>query len=56
MSLGDEGTQVGVCGVERDAELLRVASRLGEDEAALDRGERRGGEACWVGGAAELAL
>ena len=56
VSLGGEGTQVGVCGVERDAELLWVASGLGEDEPALDGGEGRCRETGGVCAAPELAV
>ena len=56
VSLGGEGTQVGVCGVERDAELLWVASGLCEDEPALDGGEGRCRETGGVRAAPELAV
>ena len=55
-SLGGEGTEVGVCGVERDAELLWVASGLGEDEPALDGREGRCRETGGVRAVAELAV
>jgi hypothetical protein len=47
---------VGVCRAERDAELLWVASGLGEDEPALDGGEGRGRESGGVCAAPELAV
>ncbi len=56
MSLGGEGAQVGVCGVERDAQLLGVASGLGEDEPALDGGKGRCRETNGVCAAPELAV
>jgi hypothetical protein len=55
-SLGSERAKVRVCGVERDAELLWVASGLGEDEPPLDGGEGRGGETGGVDAAPELAV
>lgn len=46
---------MGVCGFERDAQLPWVAPGLGEDEAALNGGEGRGGQPNRVGGSFELA-
>src|SRR6478672_7006526 len=42
---GGERTQVRVCGVKRDTQLVRVAPRLRQDEPSLDRGEGGGGKA-----------
>lgn len=47
--------QVDVCGVKCDAELMWVASRLGENEPAFDRGERGGRKPYRVSVTTELA-
>src|ERR1700759_3692910 len=56
VSLGGERAEVGVRRVERDAELLWVASGLGEDKPPLDGREGRCRETGRVRAAGDLAV
>src|ERR1700752_2234046 len=56
VSLGGERAEEGVCRVEGDAELLWVASGLGEDKPPLDGREGRCRETGRIRAVADLAV